>query len=170
VDQDRLGGIVEGGAHRSPTGRRRGGSRCGGALARSWGAVLSGWLAVAVGAGEQAQQVEADLVPHGAGEGWAAPGDPAAGAAAARCGGLVLGQDPSQCVDGAGVVTGSLQLGEIGPGRGAGVATGPFRGVLSRTRCADLSAPGSPRVLPVGQPLVAVAGVGVQGVGMVLPR
>ena len=34
------------------------------------------------------------------GEGW-----PAAGAAVARCGGLVLGQDPSQCGEGAGVVT-----------------------------------------------------------------
>ena len=80
----------------------------------------------------------------------------------------MVGQDTSQRVDSAGVLTGSLQLGEIGPGRGAGVTTGPFPGALSRTRRADLSAPGFPRVLPVGQPLVVA--VGVQGVGMVLPR
>ncbi|MGH3902443.1 MAG: hypothetical protein ACRDTA_30145 [Pseudonocardiaceae bacterium] len=89
-------------------------------------AALSGWLAVAAGAGEQAEQVEADLVPDDAGEWAAAPGDPAAGAASACWGGLVLCQDPPQRVDDTGVVTGSFQFGEIGPGRGAGVATGPF--------------------------------------------
>jgi hypothetical protein len=34
-----------------------------------------------------------------------------------------------------------------------------------------LCIPGSPRVLPVGQlPVVVVAGCGVQGVGILLPR
>jgi hypothetical protein len=59
---------------------------------------------------------------------------------------------------------------EVGHERGAGVATGPSLVTPSRTRRMRLRIPGSPRVLPVGQPLVAAAGVGVQGVGMVLPR
>jgi hypothetical protein len=33
-----------------------------------------------------------------------------------------------------------------------------------------VTATGSPRVLPVGQPLLAAAGAGVHGVGMLLPR
>ena len=61
--------------------------------------------------------------------------------------------------------------GKVGPGRGAGVATGPFPGAPFRTRRMRLRIPGSPRVLPVSQlPVVVVAGVGVQGVVMVLPR
>ena len=60
---------------------------------------------------------------------------------------------------------------KVGPGRGAGVATGPFPEAPFRTRRMRLGIPGSPRVLPVGQlPVVAVAGPGVQGVAMVLPR
>ena len=39
-----------------------------------------------------------------------------------------------------------------------------------RTRRATLTAPGAPRVLPVGQPLAAAAGFGVHGVGILLPR
>jgi putative transposase len=54
--------------------------------------------------------------------------------------------------------------GKVGPGRGAGVATGPFPGAPFRTRRMRLHIPGSPRVLPVGQlPVVAVAGVGGPG-------
>ncbi len=39
-----------------------------------------------------------------------------------------------------------------------------------RTRRATLTAPGAPRVLPVGQPLAAAVGSGVHGVGILLPR
>ena len=60
---------------------------------------------------------------------------------------------------------------KVGPGRGVGVSTGPFPGAPFRTRRMRLRIPGSPRVLPVGQlPVVVVAGCGVQGVGILLPR
>jgi hypothetical protein len=58
----------------------------------------------------------------------------------------------------------------VGSGRGAGLAASPFPRPARRTRRAILTATGSPRVLPVGQPLVAAAGFGVHGVGMLLPR
>ncbi|MGH3974551.1 MAG: hypothetical protein ACRDS9_14665, partial [Pseudonocardiaceae bacterium] len=73
---------------------------------RDRAAVLSGWLEVAASAGEQAEQVEADLVPHESGEWSAAACHPGAGAAPAPWGGLVADQNPPQRVDGAGVVTG----------------------------------------------------------------
>lgn len=95
-------------------------------------AVLSGWLAVAAGTGEQAKEVEADLVPDDAGERAAAPGDPTAGAALTCWGGLVLCQDPSQCVDGAGVVTGSLQFGECVPHRADELTSGGVVGQPGR--------------------------------------
>jgi hypothetical protein len=78
-------------------------------------AALSGCLAVATG--EQAEQVTADLVPHDAGKRAATPRHPAAGAASTRRGGLMLGQNPPQRIDGTGVLTGSLQLGELVPHR-----------------------------------------------------
>src|ERR1019366_2751569 len=58
----------------------------------------------------------------------------------------------------------------VGPGRGAGLATSPFPRPARRTRRAPLSATGSPRVVPPVQPRVAVAGSGVHGVGILLPR
>ena len=76
---------------------------------------LSGWVTVAAGASDQAKKITADLVPDDAGEGAAAPGVPAAGAASTRWGGLVLDQDPSQRGDGAGVLTGSFQVAECVP-------------------------------------------------------
>lgn len=67
--------------------------------------------------------------------------------------------------------TGGMLHGQVGPGCGAGVATGSFPGGPFRTRRMRLGIPGSPRVLPVGQlPVVVVAGCGVQGVGILLPR
>jgi hypothetical protein len=60
---------------------------------------------------------------------------------------------------------------EVGPGRGSGVTTGPFLWAPSRTRRVPLGTSGSPRALPVGQlPVVAAAGTGVHGVGILLPR
>lgn len=62
-------------------------------------------------------------------------------------------------------------FGWVGPGRPAGIAPGGFPRPARRTRRACLHAPGAPRVLPVGQPpVVATAGFGVHGVGMLLPR
>jgi hypothetical protein len=58
----------------------------------------------------------------------------------------------------------------VGPGRGVGIAPGPFPRPTRRTRRACFHASGAPRVLPAGQPLVAVTGFGVHGVGIVLPR
>jgi hypothetical protein len=60
--------------------------------------------------------------------------------------------------------------GEVDLRRGTGVTTRPFPQVPSRTRRAPFSAPGAPRVLPAGHPLVAAAGPGVHGVGILLPR
>jgi hypothetical protein len=61
--------------------------------------------------------------------------------------------------------------GWVGPGRPAGIAPGGFPRPARRTRRANYSAPGAPRVLPAGQlPVAAVAGLGVHGVGMLLPR
>jgi hypothetical protein len=66
---------------------------------------------------------------------------------------------------------GGVLHGQVGPGCDAGVATGSFPGGPFRTRRMRLGIPGSPRVLPVGQlPVVVVAGCGVQGVGILLPR
>jgi hypothetical protein len=63
----------------------------------------------------------------------------------------------------------ACRCGGVGHGRGAWVAPGPFPVPARRTgravKC--LHASGSPRVLPVAQPLLAVA---VQGVGMFAPR
>ena len=56
------------------------------------------------------------------------------------------------------------------PARRARVTPGRFLRPARRTRRAPFNAPGSPRVVAVGQPLVAAAGVGVQGVLMMLPR
>ena len=50
------------------------------------------------------------------------------------------------------------------------VTPGRFLRPARRTRRAPFNAPGSPHVVAVGQPLVATAGVGVQGVLMMLPR
>ena len=58
----------------------------------------------------------------------------------------------------------------VGPGRPAEIALGGFPRPARRTRRATLTAPGAPRALTAGQPLVAVAGFGVHGVGMFLPR
>src|SRR5512144_1433676 len=55
----------------------------------------------------------------------------------------------------------------VGHGRGVRVAPGPFPVPARRTGRAALTASGSPRVLPVAQPLMVV---GVQGVGMFAPR
>jgi len=61
--------------------------------------------------------------------------------------------------------------GWVGPGRPVGIAPGGFPRPARRTRRANYSAPGAPRVLPAGQlPVVAAAGFGVHGVGMLLPR
>ena len=106
-------------------------------------------LAVAT-VGQQAKQLAADLMPHGAGKATATPHPATAGTASTRPGGLMVDQNPPQRVDGARVLTGLLQFGEIGPGRGAGVATGPFPGTPFRTRRMCFRIPGSPRVLPVG--------------------
>ena len=57
--------------------------------------------------------------------------------------------------------------GWVGHGRGVRVAPGPFPVPARRTGRACLHASGSPRVLPVAQPLAAA---GVQGVGMFAPR
>ena len=59
------------------------------------------------------------------------------------------------------------RCGGVGHGRGVRVAPGPFPVPARRTGRACLHASGSPRVLPVAQPLLAV---GVQGVGMFAPR
>ena len=45
-----------------------------------------------------------------------------------------------------------------------------FPGPPTRTRRANLSASGSLRALPIGQPSVSVAGFGVHGVAILLPR
>jgi len=66
--------------------------------------------------------------------------------------------------DGTEIATGE---GWVGHGRGVRVAPGPFPVPARRTGRACLHASGSPRVLPVAQPLLAV---GVQGVGMFAPR
>jgi hypothetical protein len=59
----------------------------------------------------------------------------------------------------------------VGPGRPAGITPGGFPRPARRTRRANYSAPGAPRVLPAGQlPVMAAAGFGVHGVGMLLPR
>ena len=58
----------------------------------------------------------------------------------------------------------------VGPGRPARIAPGGFPRPARRTRRATLTAPGAPRVLPVGQPLAAAVGSGVHGVGILLPR
>ena len=61
--------------------------------------------------------------------------------------------------------------GWVGPGRPAEIAPGGFPRPARRTRRANYSAPGAPRVLSAGQlPVVAAAGFGVHGVGMLLPR
>jgi hypothetical protein len=62
--------------------------------------------------------------------------------------------------------------GWVGPGRPAGIAPGGFPRPARRTRRANYSAPGAPRVLPAGHqlPVAAAAGLGVHGVGMLLPR
>lgn len=61
--------------------------------------------------------------------------------------------------------------GWVGPGRGSGLAASPFPRPARRTRRACLHATGAPRALAGGQPLVlATAGRGVHGVGMLLPR
>jgi hypothetical protein len=44
----------------------------------------------------------------------------------------------------------NLRVGWVGHGRGVRVAPGPFPVPARRTRRADFSAPGSPRVFPVG--------------------
>ena len=62
-----------------------------------------------------------------------------------------------------------LLLGLVGPGRPARIVPGGFPRPASRTRRATLTATGAPRVLPVGQPVVA-AGSDVHGVGILLPR
>jgi hypothetical protein len=65
----------------------------------------------------------------------------------------------------------SARLGWVGPGRPAGIAPGGSPRPARRTRRACLHAPGAPRVVPVGQPLlVAAAGLGVHGVGILFPR
>jgi hypothetical protein len=51
----------------------------------------------------------------------------------------------------------NLRVGKVGPGRGAGVAAGPFPGASFRIRRMRLRILGSPRVLPVGQLPVVVA-------------
>ena len=77
----------------------------------------------------------------------------------------------TQQVGGAQLVADAVEGGEVGPGRGSGVATGRFPGPPARTRRAALTAPGSPRALIAGQPpVVAAAGLGVHGVAMVVPR
>ena len=61
--------------------------------------------------------------------------------------------------------------GWVGPGRPAEIAPGGFPRPARRTPRANYSAPGAPRVLSAGQlPVVAAAGFGVHGVGMLLPR
>ena len=45
-----------------------------------------------------------------------------------------------------------------------------FPGPARRTRRTNLSVPGSPRAVTVGQPVVAAAGFGVHGVGIFRPR
>ncbi len=57
--------------------------------------------------------------------------------------------------------------GEVGPGRGFGLSTGPFPQAASRTRRACLQAPGAPQV-PRGR--VVPHPVDGQGVGMAVPR
>lgn len=64
-----------------------------------------------------------------------------------------------------------LRLGWVRPGRGTGLATSPFPRPARRTRHACLHATGAPRALAGGQsPVLATAGRGVHGVGMLLPR
>ena len=77
---------------------------------------------------------------------------------------------PPVAKPGTGIYRDVHTCGEVDLRRGAGVTTRPFPQVPSRTRRAPFSAPGAPRVLPAGQPLVAAAGSGVHGVGMLLPR
>ena len=60
--------------------------------------------------------------------------------------------------------------GEVGLRARFGVAAVRFPQAPSRTRRAPLRAPGAPHVFPAGQPVLAAAGAGVQGVGMLLPR
>jgi hypothetical protein len=60
--------------------------------------------------------------------------------------------------------------GEVGPRARFGVVAVRLPRASSRTRRARLGAPGAPRVFPAGQPVLAAAGAGVQGVGMLLPR
>jgi hypothetical protein len=64
----------------------------------------------------------------------------------------------------------AAKAGWVGPGRPVVIAHGGFPRPARRTRRARLRASGAPRVLPVGQLLVAAAGFGVHGVVMVLPR
>ena len=66
--------------------------------------------------------------------------------------------------------TASPAAGCVGPGRPVRIAPGGFPRPARRTRRATFTAPGAPRVLPVGQPLAAAAGFGVHGVGILLPR
>lgn len=64
-----------------------------------------------------------------------------------------------------------LRLGWVGPGRGAGLAASPFPRPARRTRRACLYATGASRALAGGRPpVLATAGRGVHGVGMLLPR
>jgi len=65
---------------------------------------------------------------------------------------------------------GPLGEGEVGLRARFGVTAVRFPQAPSRTRRAPFKAPGAPRVFPAGQPLLAAAGAGVQGVGMLLPR
>jgi hypothetical protein len=63
-----------------------------------------------------------------------------------------------------------LAEGEVGLRARFGVAAVRLPQAPSRTRRAPFRAPGAPRVFPAGQPVLAAAGAGVQGVGMLLPR
>ena len=123
---------------------------------------------------------EGDYLPAGA-ELWAVTSDPDE-AARAPVGHALIG-DPADALTrladtipatGRTALTALPQpepLGWVGPGRPAGIAPGGFPRPARRTRRANYSAPGAPRVLPAGQlPVVAAAGFGVHGVGMLLPR
>jgi hypothetical protein len=64
----------------------------------SMAAVVLG-LVVAAAVREQAKQLAADLMPHGAGKATATPPPATAGTASTRRGGLMVDQDPPQRVD-----------------------------------------------------------------------
>ena len=98
------------------------------------------------------------------------PPDPCGGQAAGQ--GRALPGQAQVCSQAAGEPElGVAGEGWVGPGRPAGIAPGGFPRPARRTRRANYSAPGAPRVLPAGQlPVVAAAGFGVHGVGMLLPR